>query len=142
MCLGQAVSLSLALTVCRSQSTVSLHQVRRTWQLWSGVHHGSTTGSPPKGTPAFVYVKGSFLQAVSHEGLVLLMRIYLHFTGRRWRANCRLIRLKHHISSPGGASGDTSCSAENKSEGWKREEAGERVRKLGQASKTHPSLQR
>lgn len=49
VCLGQTVSLSLALAVRWSQSRVTLHQVRGTWQLWSGVHHGSTTRSHPRG---------------------------------------------------------------------------------------------
>lgn len=79
---------------------------------------------PPKGTPAIVYGKGSFLKAVSHEGLVLLMQKYLHYTGRKLRTNYQMIGLNHHISSLRVYS-DTSCSAEKDSEGWKREIASE-----------------
>lgn len=34
-----------------------------------------------------VYGEGSFLQALSHEGLDLLMQVYLHYS----RGGCRLI---------------------------------------------------
>lgn len=60
VCLGQTFSLSLALAVCGSQSRVSLQWVRGTWQLWSGVHHGSNTGSHPRGRQLLFMERGLF----------------------------------------------------------------------------------
>lgn len=93
------------------QSRVSRHQVRTTWQLWSQVQHGSTTRSHPGGQRLLFMERQSFLKAVSHEGVCLLMQIYLRYIGRWWCTNCQSILMKHHIFSLRVQS-HTSCSAE------------------------------
>lgn len=123
------------------QSRASRHQVRTTWQLRSRVQHGSTTQSRPRGQWLHFMERQSFLKAVSHEGVCLLMQIYLHYIGRWWYTNCQLILIKHHIF-PLRVRSHTSCSAEEGTGGWRGETAGERLSRGGHSSKTHPSFQR
>lgn len=127
------------------QSRASWHQLRTTWQLRSRVQHGSTTQSHPRGQRLhFMERHGrvpSFLKAVGHEGVCLLMQIYLHYIGRWWYTNCQLILIKHHIF-PLRVQSHTSCSAEEGTGGWRGEMAGERLSRGGHSSKTHPSFQR
>lgn len=72
---------------------------------------------PPKGMVDIVYGEGSFLQALSHEGLDLLMQVYLHYTeSRRPPTNWQLMQLNHRRSSL-GLSGHAACSDESEAEG-------------------------
>lgn len=85
--LGQSVSLSLTFVDCLSQSRVSLQPSQEDMAALVRSSSWVNNWVHPKGMPALFMERDLFLYAVTHEGLVLLMQIYLHHLWKCLLAN-------------------------------------------------------